>query len=91
MTTKRVDFPKLDLALAASIQDLFGDDAHIQHESSVRKLLAKRISTLARTGETDPNLLKQYALAGFTLRNSSAICCAISQAHPVTLARYSRA
>ena len=91
MTTERVEFSKLDVVLDAALQDLFGDDAHIQHESSVRNVLAKRIVTFARTGETDPDLLKQYALAGFALRNSSAICCAISQAHPVTLAHYSRA
>jgi len=91
MATEQVDFPKLDVVLDAAFQDLFGEDAHIQHESSVRSVLAKRIVTLAQTGETDPDLLKQYALAGFALRNSSTICCVISQTHPVTLARYSRA
>jgi hypothetical protein len=91
MTTERLGFSQFDVVLDSAFQDLFGEDAHIQHESSVRSVLAKRIATLAETGETDPDLLKQYALAGFALRSSSAICSAISQAHPVTLARYSRA
>jgi hypothetical protein len=83
--------PKLGAVLDDAYADLFGVAPHIENESSTRNLLAKRIVDLARTGETDPELLKQYAMAGFALRKASAICAVISQLRPVTLARRSQA
>jgi hypothetical protein len=81
-----LDFPKLGTVLEDAYADLFGVAPHIENESSTRNLLAKRIVEFARMGETDPELLKQYAMAGFALRNASTICTVISQSRPVSLA-----
>ena len=86
-----LDVPKLGSVLDDAYADLFGVAPHIENESSTRNLLAKRIVGLARMGETDPELLKQYAMAGFALRNASTICAVISKSPPVTLAHSSRA
>jgi hypothetical protein len=86
-----LDFPKFGAILDDAYAELFGVAPHVENESSTRNLLAKRIVDLARTGEADPELLKQYAMAGFALRRASAICAAISQSRPVTLARRSQA
>jgi len=81
-----LDFPTLGAVLDDAYTDLFGGAPHIENESSTRNLLAKRIVEFARMGETDPELLKQYAMAGFALRNTSTICTVISQLRPVSLA-----
>ena len=81
-----LDFPKLAAVLDNAYADLFGIAPHIEYESSTRNLLAKRIVDLARTGETDPDLLRQYAMSGFALRNASTICAVISKSRPVSLA-----
>jgi len=60
-----LDFPKLAVVLGDAYADLFGTAPHIENENSTRNLLAERIVALARTGETNPEWLKQYALAGF--------------------------
>jgi len=86
-----LDFSKLGAVLNDAYAELFGVAPHIENESSTRNLLAKRIVDLARMGGTDPALLKQYAMAGFALRRASAICVAISQSRPATLARRSQA
>ena len=86
-----LDLPKLGSVLDEAYADLFGVAPHIENESSTRNLLAKRIVGLARMGETDPELLKQYAMAGFALRKASTICSVISQSRPVTLAHSSHA
>lgn len=81
-----MDFPELGAVLDSAYMDLFGVVPHIEDETSTRNLLAKRIVDFAQTGETDPELLKQYAMAGFALRNASMICAVISQTQSVTLA-----
>jgi len=86
-----LDVAKLGAVLDDAYADLFGEASHIEDEGSTRNLLAKRIVDLARMGETDPELLKQYAMAGFVLRKASTICAVISQSRPVTLARCSQA
>jgi hypothetical protein len=86
-----LDVAKLNAVLDDAYADLFGVASHIEDEGSTRNLLAKRITDLARMGETDPELLKQYAMAGFVLRKASTICAVISQSRPVTLARCSQA
>ena len=86
-----LDFHKLGTVLDDAYADLFGVAPHIENETSTRNLLAKRILDLAQTGETDLETLKQYAMAGFALRNASMICAIISQSRPITLARHSRA
>ena len=83
-----LDFPKLGAVLDSAYLDLFGVAPHVEDETSTRNLLAKRIVDFAQTGETDPELLKQYAMAGFALRNASMICAVISQSRPVTLAHH---
>ena len=84
----QLDFSKLGAVLNDAYADLFGVGLHIENENSTRNLLAKRIADFAQTGETDPELLKQYAMAGFALRNASMICAAISHSRPVTLAHH---
>jgi hypothetical protein len=86
-----LDVAKLGAVLDDAYVDLFGIAPHFKNQSSTRNLLAKRIVDLARTGETDSELLKQYAMAGFALRKASAICAVISRSRPVTLARHSQA
>ena len=81
-----MDVPKLGAVLDSAYVDLFGVAPHIEDETSTRNLLAKRIVDFAQTGETDPELLKQYAMAGFALRNASMICAVISHTQSVTLA-----
>ena len=87
----QLDFPKLGAVLNDAYVDLFGVALHIQSEYSTRNLLARRIADFAQTGETDPELLKQYAMAGFALRNASMICAVISNSRPVTLAHHPQA
>ena len=70
----RLDIPKLGAVLNDAYADLFGVDPHIENEGAMRSLLAKRIVEFARTGETDPELLKQYAKAGFVMRNAASVC-----------------
>jgi hypothetical protein len=85
-----LDFPKFAAVLDDAYADLFGIAPHIENESSTRNLLAKRIVDIARTGETDPDLLKQYAMSGFALRNASTICAVISRSRPISLAEARR-
>ena len=80
-----LDFPKFAAVLDDAYADLFGVAPHVENESSTRNLLAKRIVDIARTGETDPELLKQYAMSGFALRNTSTICAVISKSRPASL------
>jgi len=63
----------------AKLEELIPDAAN-------GNLLARRIVDIAQTGETDPELLKQYAMSGFALRNTSTICAVISKSRPVSLA-----
>src|SRR5439155_9599779 len=63
-----LDVAKLGAVLDDAYADLFGVAPHMEDEGSTRNLLAKRIVDLARMGETDSELLKQYAMAGFVLR-----------------------
>ena len=82
------DFPKLGTVLDNAYTDLFGMAPHIENETSTRDVLGKRIMYFAEMGETDPDLLKEYAMAGFALRNASMICSVISHSRPVTLAHH---
>jgi hypothetical protein len=81
-----LDYGKLGMVLKDAYSELFGVAPHIENESSTRNFLAKRIVEFARMGETDPEFLKQYAMAGFALRNASTICTVISQSPSVSLA-----
>ena len=62
----------------AKLEELIPDAAN-------GNLLARRIVDIAQTGETDPELLKQYAMSGFALRNTSTICAVISKSRPASL------
>jgi hypothetical protein len=82
------DFPKLGTVLDNAYTDLFGMAPHIKNGTSTRDVLGKRIMYLAQMGETDPELLKDYAMAGFALRNASMICSVISHTRSVSLAHH---